>query len=103
VVSRSLYVLGVSAVPLVAFYNIHERKGMVLFFCSVPDTSREVTKPFCTIVSTHLENANNKEFLGIFHYNFVEIIIFTLYSKVALKTNLSYNTQVINPVYVGGK
>jgi hypothetical protein len=26
--------------PLVAFYNIHGRKGKVLFFCSVQDTTR---------------------------------------------------------------
>jgi hypothetical protein len=26
---------------LVAFYDIHGRKGEVLFFCSVPDTTRE--------------------------------------------------------------
>jgi hypothetical protein len=33
-------ILGVSAInPLVAFYDIHERKGEVLFFCSVPDTT----------------------------------------------------------------
>jgi hypothetical protein len=32
----------VSAVnPLVAFYDIHGRKGEVLFFCSVPDTTRD--------------------------------------------------------------
>jgi hypothetical protein len=35
---------GVSAVnPLVAFYDIHERKREVLFFYFVPDTTREVT------------------------------------------------------------
>jgi hypothetical protein len=27
--------------PLVAFYDIHGRKGEVLFFCSVPDTTRD--------------------------------------------------------------
>jgi hypothetical protein len=38
----------VSAVnPLVAFYDIHGRKGEVLFFCSVPDTTRD---PFMDVV-----------------------------------------------------
>jgi hypothetical protein len=33
---------GVSAIYyLVAFYDIHGRKGEVLFFCSVPDTTRD--------------------------------------------------------------
>jgi hypothetical protein len=32
---------GVSAInPLFNFYDIHRRKGEVLFFCSVPDTTR---------------------------------------------------------------
>jgi hypothetical protein len=36
---------GVSAInTLVAFYDIHGRKGKVLFFCSVPDTTRDQTK-----------------------------------------------------------
>jgi hypothetical protein len=35
--------LGVSAAnPSVAFYNIHGRKGEVIFFCSVPDTILDV-------------------------------------------------------------
>jgi hypothetical protein len=29
--------------PLVAFYDIHERKREVLFFCSVPDTTRDIS------------------------------------------------------------
>jgi hypothetical protein len=34
---------GVSAInPLVAFYDIHERKKEVLFFYFVPDTTREL-------------------------------------------------------------
>jgi hypothetical protein len=28
--------------PLVAFYDIHGRKGEVLFFCSIPDTARDI-------------------------------------------------------------
>jgi hypothetical protein len=33
---------GVSAInPLIAFYDIHGRKGEILFFCSVPDTTRD--------------------------------------------------------------
>jgi hypothetical protein len=28
--------------PLVAFYDIHGRKGEVLFFCFVPDTKRDI-------------------------------------------------------------
>jgi hypothetical protein len=28
--------------PLVAFYDNHGRKGDVLFFCSVPDTTRDL-------------------------------------------------------------
>jgi hypothetical protein len=37
-------ILDVSAVvnPLVAFYDIHGRKGEVLFFYSVPDTTRDI-------------------------------------------------------------
>jgi hypothetical protein len=36
---RSQSISDVSAVnPLVAFYDIHGRKGEVLFYCSVPDT-----------------------------------------------------------------
>jgi hypothetical protein len=39
---RSQFTSGVSAVnPLVAFYDIYERNGEVLFFCSVPDTARD--------------------------------------------------------------
>jgi hypothetical protein len=30
--------------PLVAFYDIHGRKREVLFFCSVPDTTRDIYK-----------------------------------------------------------
>jgi hypothetical protein len=34
-------ITGVSAInPLVVFYDIHERKGEVLFFYFVPDTTR---------------------------------------------------------------
>jgi hypothetical protein len=33
---------GVSAInPLVAFYDIQGRKGKVVLFCSVPDTTRD--------------------------------------------------------------
>jgi hypothetical protein len=32
---------GSAANPLVAFYDIHGRKGEVLFFCSVSDTTRD--------------------------------------------------------------
>jgi hypothetical protein len=39
---RSQYISDVCAVnSLVAFYDVHGRKGEVLFFCSVPDTTRE--------------------------------------------------------------
>jgi hypothetical protein len=38
----SQFISGESAVnPLVAFYDIHGRKGEALFFYSVPDTTRE--------------------------------------------------------------
>jgi hypothetical protein len=41
---------GVSAInPLVAFYDIHGRKGEVLFFCSVSDTTRDSRTPHDTI------------------------------------------------------
>jgi hypothetical protein len=34
----------VSAVnPLVAFYDIHRKRGEVLFFCSVPDATRDIS------------------------------------------------------------
>jgi hypothetical protein len=37
----SYSISGVSAInPLVAFYDIHGRKGEVLFFCSIPNTTR---------------------------------------------------------------
>jgi hypothetical protein len=36
----SQYISGVSAVNLPAFYDIHVRKGEVLFFCSIQDTIR---------------------------------------------------------------
>jgi hypothetical protein len=36
------HVTGISAInPLVAFYDIHGGKIEVLFFCSVPDTTRD--------------------------------------------------------------
>jgi hypothetical protein len=39
---RSQSISGVSAVnPLVAFYDIHGRKEEVLFFFSVPETTRD--------------------------------------------------------------
>jgi hypothetical protein len=39
---------GVSAVnPLVAFYDIHGRKGEVLFFYFVPDNTRDKKVLFC--------------------------------------------------------
>jgi hypothetical protein len=31
-----------TANPLVAFYDIHGRKGEVLLFCSIPDTTRDI-------------------------------------------------------------
>jgi hypothetical protein len=34
---------GVSAISLVAFYDIHGEKRQVLFFYSVPDTTRDET------------------------------------------------------------
>jgi hypothetical protein len=43
VVSRSQSILGVSVVnPLVAFYDIYGRKGDVLFFYFVSDTTRDL-------------------------------------------------------------
>jgi hypothetical protein len=37
---------GLSAVnPLVTFYDIHGRKGEVLYFCSIPDTTRDSWTP----------------------------------------------------------
>jgi hypothetical protein len=37
---------GVNAInPLVAFYDIHGIKRKVLFFCSVPDTTRDYYYP----------------------------------------------------------
>jgi hypothetical protein len=37
-------ILGESAInPLVTFYDIHGRKGEVLFFYFVPDTTRDLT------------------------------------------------------------
>jgi hypothetical protein len=42
IVVRSQSISDVSAVdPLVALYNIHGRKEDVLFFCDVPDTTRD--------------------------------------------------------------
>jgi hypothetical protein len=42
IAARLQSISGVSAINLlVAFYDIHERKGEVLFFCSVPDTTRD--------------------------------------------------------------
>jgi hypothetical protein len=39
----SQFISGVSAInPLLAFYDIHERKREVLFFFFVPDTTRDV-------------------------------------------------------------
>jgi hypothetical protein len=39
----SQLILGVSVVnPLVAFYDLHERKGEVRFFCSVPENTRDL-------------------------------------------------------------
>jgi hypothetical protein len=41
---RSQSISGVSAFnPLVAFYDIHGRKGEVLFFCFAPDTPRDTS------------------------------------------------------------
>jgi hypothetical protein len=36
--------LGVRAITLVAFYDIHGRKTEVLFFYSVPDITRDIVK-----------------------------------------------------------
>jgi hypothetical protein len=36
---------GVSAIPLVAFNDIHGGKREVLFFYTVPDTTRDKNKP----------------------------------------------------------
>jgi hypothetical protein len=45
-VSQSQSISGVNAViPLVAFYDIHGRKGEVLLFYFVPDTTRDLNKP----------------------------------------------------------
>jgi hypothetical protein len=42
VAALSQFISDVSTVnPLVAFYDIHGRKGEVLFFCSVPDPTRD--------------------------------------------------------------
>jgi hypothetical protein len=42
IAARSQSVSGISAVnPLVAFYEIHGRKGQVVFFCFAPDTIRD--------------------------------------------------------------
>jgi hypothetical protein len=39
---QSQSISDVSAVnPLIAFYDTHGRKGEMLFFCSVPDTTRD--------------------------------------------------------------
>jgi hypothetical protein len=35
---------------LVAFYDIHGRKREVLFFCSVPDTTRDLLSEFISIL-----------------------------------------------------
>jgi hypothetical protein len=45
---------GVSAVdPLVAFYDIHGRKREMLFFCSVPDTTRDQSSFFFFLPLSH--------------------------------------------------
>jgi hypothetical protein len=47
-------ILGVSAVnPLVAFYDIHERKGEMLIFCLVPDTTRDLINNIFNIIISH--------------------------------------------------
>jgi hypothetical protein len=38
----SQFISGVSANPLVAFYDIHGRKREVIFFYFVPDTTRDL-------------------------------------------------------------
>jgi hypothetical protein len=44
IAARSQSISGVNAVnPLVAFYNIQGRKIEVLFFCSVPDITLDIT------------------------------------------------------------
>jgi hypothetical protein len=44
-------IIGVSVVnPLVAFYDIHGRKGEVLFFYFVPDTTREIIIVFIALL-----------------------------------------------------
>jgi hypothetical protein len=55
VVSPSQSVSGVSAInPLVAFYDIHGRKRGVLFFYSVPDTTRGYIT-YCTLFVTDIK------------------------------------------------
>jgi hypothetical protein len=45
---------GVSAVnPLVAFYYIHRKKGEVLFFCFVADTTRSLSNAIAYINTYH--------------------------------------------------
>jgi hypothetical protein len=59
---------GVSAVnPLVAFYDIHERKREVLFFNFVPDTTQDNL-----IIVIQCISGRNKNV--IIHFNFVCII-----------------------------
>jgi hypothetical protein len=39
---RSLFISGVNAYnSLIAFYDLHARKGEMLFFCFAPDTTRD--------------------------------------------------------------
>jgi hypothetical protein len=38
------------SISAVRFYDIHGRKGKVPFFCSVPDTTRDIVTP--TIISS---------------------------------------------------
>jgi hypothetical protein len=43
IAARFQYISGVSAVnTLVTVYDIHGRKGEVLFSCSIPDTKRDI-------------------------------------------------------------
>jgi hypothetical protein len=58
-------ILGVSSTdnPLGTFYDIHARKEEVLFFCSVPDTTRDVVA-FPSVANTHYSKISSSVMLS---------------------------------------
>jgi hypothetical protein len=77
--------LRVSAVnPLVAFYDINGRKGQVIIFCSVPDTTRDKAEH---IIMNFIRDTLNIEIIYCFWENKINRLYKYGQQHVTLYTN----------------